>query len=158
MLAIVRRIASGHNEAHIFAEDELQRIPMKTDDDFNQELRELLRDGQKIEAIRRYRERTGTGLKEAKDAVEHLEHGGLLPPENTAKQAAILPDLVSLLEQGRKIEAIKLYREKLGGGLKEAKQDVERIAREHGIQPSKAGCFGVLLLCITAAALWWSRV
>lgn len=30
-----------------------------------------LRDGRKIEAIKRYRELTGVGLKEAKDAIEH---------------------------------------------------------------------------------------
>lgn len=34
---------------------------------------ELLRQGQKIEAIKLYRERTGLGLKEAKDAVEAIE-------------------------------------------------------------------------------------
>jgi hypothetical protein len=41
------------------------------------ELLDLLRRGDKIEAIKRYRERTGAGLKEAKDAVEALgaRHG-----------------------------------------------------------------------------------
>lgn len=34
----------------------------------------LLREGKKIQAIKAYRERTGAGLKEAKDAVETLEH------------------------------------------------------------------------------------
>lgn len=33
----------------------------------------LLRGGQKIQAIKLYREITGAGLREAKDAVEHLE-------------------------------------------------------------------------------------
>ncbi|MEV7418696.1 ribosomal protein L7/L12 [Streptomyces sp. NPDC089919] len=35
---------------------------------------ERLRAGKKIEAIKIYRELTGEGLKEAKDAVEALEH------------------------------------------------------------------------------------
>ncbi|MBZ0300416.1 MAG: ribosomal protein L7/L12 [Anaerolineae bacterium] len=39
------------------------------------ELRDLLASGKKIEAIKFYRERTGLGLKEAKDAVEDLERG-----------------------------------------------------------------------------------
>ncbi|MFG2191727.1 ribosomal protein L7/L12 [Streptomyces sp. NPDC048639] len=34
---------------------------------------DLLRKGKKIEAIKAYREITGAGLKEAKDAVERLE-------------------------------------------------------------------------------------
>jgi hypothetical protein len=37
------------------------------------ELVEYLRAGQKIEAIKRHRELYGTGLKEAKDAVDALE-------------------------------------------------------------------------------------
>jgi ribosomal protein L7/L12 len=37
------------------------------------ELLRLINDGRKIEAIKRYRELTGAGLGEAKDAVEQLE-------------------------------------------------------------------------------------
>jgi ribosomal protein L7/L12 len=37
------------------------------------EIRELLAKGQKIQAIRVYRERTGSGLREAKEAVEQIE-------------------------------------------------------------------------------------
>lgn len=37
------------------------------------ELEELVRRGRKIDAIRRYRELHGGGLKDAKDAVERLE-------------------------------------------------------------------------------------
>lgn len=37
------------------------------------EIRDLLRRGQKIQAIKIYRERNGGGLKEAKDAVEAIE-------------------------------------------------------------------------------------
>ena len=36
------------------------------------EVHDLLRRGRKIEAIKVYRERTGVGLKEARDAVERL--------------------------------------------------------------------------------------
>ena len=37
------------------------------------ELLALVNDGQKISAIKRYRDLTGAGLKEAHDAVEELE-------------------------------------------------------------------------------------
>jgi ribosomal protein L7/L12 len=37
------------------------------------EVRHLARQGKKIQAIKVYREHTGVGLKEAKDAVEQLE-------------------------------------------------------------------------------------
>jgi hypothetical protein len=39
------------------------------------EVAKLVRQGQKIEAIRLYREKFGVGLKEAKDAVENMEAG-----------------------------------------------------------------------------------
>jgi ribosomal protein L7/L12 len=39
------------------------------------EIQDLLRRGNKIEAIKLYREQTGLGLKEAKDAVEAIERG-----------------------------------------------------------------------------------
>jgi len=38
----------------------------------DQQITELVRSGQKIEAIKLYREQTGVGLKEAKDYVERL--------------------------------------------------------------------------------------
>lgn len=37
------------------------------------EIEQMLRQGSKIEAIKLYRQRTGLGLKEAKDAVEEIE-------------------------------------------------------------------------------------
>ncbi len=43
------------------------------------ELQALVAAGRKIEAIKRYRELTGVGLKEAKDAVEALMRGASLP-------------------------------------------------------------------------------
>ena len=38
------------------------------------EVKRLAHSGQKIDAIKMYREATGVGLKEAKDAVEAMEH------------------------------------------------------------------------------------
>jgi ribosomal protein L7/L12 len=39
------------------------------------EVRDLVRQGKKIEAIKRYRELKYTGLREAKDAVDAMERG-----------------------------------------------------------------------------------
>lgn len=65
--------------------------------DLQEQVRSLLLQGKKIEAIKIYRESTGFGLKEAKDAVELIESNlrgsGLLPPK--AKGGCF--SLVSLL-------------------------------------------------------------
>lgn len=42
--------------------------------------------------------------------------------------------LVLLLEQGKKLEAIKLYRERTGAGLAEAKRAIERLQQQEAIE------------------------
>lgn len=57
---------------------------------------------------------------------QSLRASGLYPAVGQGTDA----DVVRLAEGGHKIEAIKLYREIHGGGLKEAKQAVEALAAE----------------------------
>jgi ribosomal protein L7/L12 len=120
------------------------REPM--DSAFENEIVLLLHGGKKIGAIKLYRERTGVGLKEAKDAVEALERGQSLPTRETV-DSTMEAEVVRLLEGGKKIEAIKVYRERTGVGLKEAKDAVEAVAAQRGIvAPSGSGCLGAALL------------
>lgn len=87
-----------------------------------------LKRGNKIEAIKLCREATGMGLAEAKDFVERLETSPdvQLAP---APQAGALSPVADLIFAGRKIDAIKLYREQVkpGAGLKESKEAVEQL-------------------------------
>jgi ribosomal protein L7/L12 len=122
---------------------------MSTDDaDFEAELLELLAEGRKIEAVKRYRDRTCVGLAEAKRAVEALEQGESLPAE-AAFDSDAEAEIVSLLGQGRKIQAVKLYRERTGVGLKEAKDAVEALGEKHGLGAATGGgCLGVVILLL----------
>jgi ribosomal protein L7/L12 len=96
-------------------------------------IRQLVQDGKKIDAIKFVREQTGLGLKEAKDAVEAIERGespDLRPVAAAAAHGVSNVDLDAineLLLQNKKIDAIKLYREQTGVGLKEAKDAIEAI-------------------------------
>ncbi|HET6326310.1 MAG TPA: ribosomal protein L7/L12 [Planctomycetaceae bacterium] len=112
--------------------------------------------GQKIEAIKLYRDLTGAGLKEAKDAVEALEREGSLPTPRKASSGADA-DVLDLLRAGQKIRAIKLYRDKTGVGLAEAKNAVEELARANGLPGGEqsAGCGGAaaLMLALVVGAL-----
>jgi ribosomal protein L7/L12 len=84
----------------------------------------------KIEAIRLVRERTGMGLKEAKDYVEALssDRPVSLPPSPATTEFSDLDSEVrQLVSQGNLIEAIRLVRERTGMGLKEAKDYVDRL-------------------------------
>jgi ribosomal protein L7/L12/DNA-binding beta-propeller fold protein YncE len=100
-----------------------------------QEIIELVHEGEKIDAIKLFRETFGTGLKESKDAVEALERGENIDLTSFSVQSrtgAVQADPVDmamrireLLDAGKKIEAIKVYREAAGAGLKESKDVVE---------------------------------
>lgn len=88
----------------------------------------LLQAGEKIQAIKLYREQTGAGLRDAKDAVEAMARGEA-PPRATMPSANSAT-LENLIRAGRKIEAIKLYREQTGAGLKDAKDHVEALTQQ----------------------------
>jgi ribosomal protein L7/L12 len=82
--------------AHAHAEDPSQAMvvkPPELEDPDLSEIVETARAGQKIQAIKLYRERFGVGLKEAKDIVEALVLGRPLPvqPPSTDRAAYTAP-------------------------------------------------------------------
>lgn len=103
------------------------------------ELLDLVRQNKKIEAIKRHREILGTGLAEAKAAVEGLVTGDEAPPMPLTP--AQEQELVALLQRREKVAAIRRYRELVPGTeLMIARQRIEALAAKHGIQlPSN--CF-----------------
>ena len=124
------------------------------DEEFEATIRELLASGNKIAAIKRYREETGVGLAEAKAAVESLEAGGPFTERVQPDDSDLTQQIVTLLGKGEKIEAVKLYRDRFRVGLKEAKEAVERIGEQNGIPASSgSGCLGVILLGIAVTVL-----
>jgi ribosomal protein L7/L12 len=79
-------------------------------------------------------------------AHERSRQADELPPAQPAEVAdGLQTDVLSLLRAGRKIDAIKVYREHTNCGLAEAKQAVEALAAAHGITTPASGCAGVLL-------------
>lgn len=56
-----------------------------------------------------------------------VDHFGIVEPQPT------YPDVVAALDQGRKIQAIKAYREATGSDLATAKAAVEALARTRGL-------------------------
>lgn len=125
------------------------------------EVQALLAQGQKIEAVKRYRAATGASLADAKAAVELLierQSPRVSQPPGGGLPQPIQDDLLGLLQQGRKIEAVRRYREATGTGLKEAKEAVEAFAAQAGL-PVRSGCFaGVLALVVGLGAVVLSAV
>lgn len=129
-------------------------------------VRETMRAGNKIEAVKLYREYTGAGLADAKEAVEMIEEGLSLeavhsrfsPASSTSSPipATLQPERANWIKEalfkGNKIEAIKLYRDGTNLGLKESKEAVEKIEDALRLQsPEKftakanKGCLVMLL-------------
>ena len=128
------------------------------------EIKAALSAGLKIEAITLYRECTGTGLAEAKEAVDKLEKEVRAAVRSTAISEEKWTEIQAALFAGRKLWAIKLYRECSGTGLAEAKDAVEKLENElRDASPEKftapaesKGCLGAAaLFCAIAGAAFW---
>ncbi len=101
-------------------------------------IRSELAHGRKIEAIKLYRAQTNVGLKEAKDAVEMFERGQIPPPPTAPPPPSIpgnvnLGEIRQLLATGKKLEAIKRYREQTNVGLKEALDIIEAMPESRDV-------------------------
>jgi len=117
------------------------------------------RRGEKIQAIKCYRELTGSGLAESKGAVEHFMASGswgaqtrfgaggpatsaaaLTPagPAAPAPSRGALAEVEAFARANKKIDAIKALRERLEIGLKDAKDAVE-FFMERGAWPDQLG-------------------
>jgi ribosomal protein L7/L12 len=96
------------------------------------EIRRHLAVGNKIEAIKHYREATGVGLAEAKDAVERIEAGKapLASPADATLPGAEASRIKAMIARGETMAAIKLYRKAAGVDLKAAKEAVDALAAQ----------------------------
>lgn len=106
--------------------------------DLNNQVIKLLQNRQKIEAVKLVKDTLSLGLKESKDYVDALE-SGQTPFYNVSNDLSktstdLIAEVKQMLNQGIKIEAVKLVKEKLGLGLKEAKDFVDDI--ENGQNPT----------------------
>jgi len=100
-----------------------------------QKIHEYLHDQQVINAIKLYREATGVGLAEAKDAVEEMARNEYTKPPDGVRDRdnpVLESRIKSLLSRNRKIDAVKIYREEYGVSLKEAKDAVDRMQASMG--------------------------
>lgn len=135
-----RRIGGRPDMAPDMTPDAIAQSRAPLTGDVAADARALLGQGKKLEAIKRVRELSGLGLKEAKEYVDALEAGqspleparvAAAPPAVVADPAAVEAEARALLADGRAIEAIKLVRQRTGLGLKEAKDYVDALgARE----------------------------
>lgn len=74
--------------------------------------------------------------------------------DSKSRQEELEEDVCELLRAGKKIEAVKRFREATGTGLKEAKEAVEAVGRKHQIE-TPSGCLILIgMAAFTAAGSW----
>ncbi len=106
-----------------------------------QKIHQLLHAKQIIQAIQLYREATGVSLANAKAAVEEMALVEVTKPPSGVRSyddPVMESKIKSLLAKGKKIDALKIYREEYGIGLNEAKDAVERIEATMPRDPATA--------------------
>ncbi|MDX2014391.1 MAG: hypothetical protein SFW67_29600 [Myxococcaceae bacterium] len=122
------------------------RRPTKTDVAFDAaqaiasdpELVQLLKQGHFIQAIKRYRERHGVGLEEAKAAFEAFRAQAASRSkvakviDTAASDVVSDPQIVAAIRRRNFVEAIKLYRAKTGVSLQDAKEAIDTWRRNMG--------------------------
>ena len=123
---------------------DFQRSSNKSPDAKLKEIETLINIRQKISAIKKFRTMTGVSLKEAKEIVDHFEAHGVwisaselkqssptVSPSPSSKHNNIHEKCASLLATGQKRPAIKEWREHTGASLKDAKEAIEQLERNH---------------------------
>jgi ribosomal protein L7/L12 len=84
----------------------------------------LVAQGDYLDAARQLQSRRGITLDEAAAEIDRLR-GDITPLDPASAADPITPEIAAAIRAGRKIEAIKLYRQAHGVGLKEAKDAVD---------------------------------
>ncbi len=100
------------------------------------QIRSLLEQDRKIQAIRLVMQQNEWGLRQAKDYVDTLERElfprrasmSIVPDE---PNTGMIDKARQLITQGRKIEAIQLLHHGTEMTLKESKDYIDRLALEH---------------------------
>jgi len=97
---------------------------MNVSPDIQQQALSLIANNQKIAAVKLIMEHANCGLKDAKDYADGLQAGLHKPVTNPTDLDG---QLLAILSQGNKLNAIKCYKDATGAGLAESKDYVEKL-------------------------------
>lgn len=122
-----------------------------------QNVRDAIERGNPVDAIKLLRQQTGLGLKEAKDLVDS-QVGGNVAKAARSWSGTLPASAAAALEQGNKVDAIRLLREQTGLGLAEAKAIIDAhsqriVAERNVLSPGEVPRSGSGLLWLAASAI-----
>lgn len=99
---------------------------------YDPEIQHEIMEGRKIQAIKLYRDVTGCGLKEAKDAIEFLIANPDYDLRGKNKNGASPLDagVREMLRAGRRDEALRIYQDFTGAEFDAAEDEIARLEWE----------------------------
>ena len=121
----------------------------KLTDEQIETIRLELQAGRKLNAVKLYKQWTGSSLVAAKNYVENLPAGTATVSWDKDLDGKQIDEILDAIQAGSKLKAVKLYKEATGVRLKESKKFIERLTHELGIEPRK-GCAATILLFVIA--------
>ena len=129
--------------------------------------------GEKLQAVKVYKEAKGVSLAEAKDVIDRLaeklatddsmqyEAANIEQPTETHEYSAQELDgsleerCLELIKSGNILQAVKLYKDESGAGLKEAKDTIDAwVAKLRNDIPSpQKGCGATIVIVIIVTTI-----
>lgn len=131
------------------------------DDALRTEVLRLLAAGEKIGAIKVWRDRTGASLLEAKNAVDALESGASFSAADAPPGDVAAADrrIASILRSERDlVAAVKYVRDSEGADLRTALARVRAVAAREGLvefTEPRAAWTRLLFAALACAAVWF---
>ena len=148
-LAVGRPGGSGVPGQAVTFETPLKNVDPKALKEAEAAAMAAIRDGNAIEAIKRYRKHTHLSLKDAKDAVDAL---GLSHRSNGRINTKLATQLIARIAAGQKDEALTMAMSGAGYDDTEARALIREIARMRpGAASCATGCLKILVLLALVA-------
>ena len=89
-------------------------------------IQNILNQNMKLNAVKFYKDKTGISLKDSVDFIENFNKQNIQPKSSTFPYNTKIK-IDNLIRDNKILEAIQLYRNQTGCGLKEAKDYIENL-------------------------------
>ena len=102
---------------------------------FSEKVIQLLQKGEKLMAVKVYKEETGCDLMSAKYIIDEAE--SQMREDNRRKATGMKPgdEVMQLIKRGEKLMAVKVYKEQTGCDLILAKNYIDELYEVYGPKP-----------------------
>ena len=122
------KVIIGHTHVSEIKHSPVALLSPNQRHEIDKKIIEFCKVGDRLSAVKYYKDQTGLGLRESKDYVDLLYAKVFA---DTVNNKAIDQEVIKLCEAGTKLAAVKYHKEHTGLGLKESKDYVEALHADY---------------------------